>query len=71
MIKVESAAGILAASDIARAPGVVRLHLGEEDVKADTGIDPGPHNEELLWARSMVVLASAAAVWARRSARSR
>lgn len=61
MPMIESAAGVLACTEIARSPGVVRLHLGEEDLKADTGIEVGPGAAELRWARSMVVMASAAA----------
>ncbi|ROO88272.1 citrate lyase subunit beta/citryl-CoA lyase [Actinocorallia herbida] len=58
---LESAAAVLAAPALARAPRVVRLQLGEADLKADLGVDPGPDERELLWARSQVVLASAAA----------
>ena len=38
-----------------------RLQVGEADLKADTGIEPGDDERELLWVRSQVVLASAAA----------
>lgn len=58
---LESAAAVLAAPRIARAPRVVRLQLGEADLCADIGVEPGPDERELLWARSQVVLASAAA----------
>jgi citrate lyase subunit beta/citryl-CoA lyase len=57
---IETAAGLLASADIARVPRVARLHLGEEDLRAETGISPGPDQRELLWARSKVVFASAA-----------
>lgn len=58
---LESAAAVLAARDIAGAPRVVRLQIGEADLCADIGVEPGPDDRELLWARSQVVLASAAA----------
>ncbi|MCF2530301.1 HpcH/HpaI aldolase/citrate lyase family protein [Yinghuangia soli] len=58
---LESAAAILAAPEIARAPRVARLQVGEADLCADLGVTPGRDERELLWARSQVVLASAAA----------
>ena len=58
---LESAAAVLRAVEIARAPRVRRLQVGEADLKADTGIEPGDDERELLWVRSQVVLASAAA----------
>ncbi|MEV0454110.1 HpcH/HpaI aldolase/citrate lyase family protein [Catellatospora methionotrophica] len=58
---LESAAAVLAAPEIARAPRVVRLQLGEADLAADLGVTLGPDERELLWARSQAVLASAAA----------
>lgn len=58
---VESAAGVLAAAQVAAHPRVERLGLGEADLIADLGADPGPDGMELLLARSTVVLASAAA----------
>ncbi|MDL4772508.1 MULTISPECIES: HpcH/HpaI aldolase/citrate lyase family protein [Thermomonosporaceae] len=58
---LESAAAVLAAPAIARAPRVVRLQLGEADLTADLGVTPGPDESELLWARSQVVAAGAAA----------
>lgn len=58
---LESAAAVLAAPLLARAPRVARLQLGEADLKADLGVETGPDERELLWARSQVVLASAAA----------
>jgi len=59
---LEDAGAVLAALDIADAsPRVARLQLGEADLCAATGIVPGPDESELLWARSQVVLASAAA----------
>ncbi|MGI5489920.1 HpcH/HpaI aldolase/citrate lyase family protein [Microtetraspora malaysiensis] len=58
---LESGAALFAAPAIARAPRVVRLQMGEADLAADLGIRPGPDAAELLWARSQVVAASAAA----------
>ncbi|MGV9775478.1 HpcH/HpaI aldolase/citrate lyase family protein [Streptosporangium sp. NPDC003464] len=58
---LESAGAILAAPEIARAPRVSRLQIGEADLRADLGVETGPDERELLWARSQVVLASAAA----------
>ncbi|MFI6453257.1 HpcH/HpaI aldolase/citrate lyase family protein [Streptosporangium amethystogenes] len=58
---LESATAILAAPEIARAPRVARLQIGEADLRADLGVETGPDERELLWARSQVVLASAAA----------
>lgn len=56
-----SAAAVFAAPHLARAPRVHRLQLAEAELSADLGIDPGPDGTELLWARSQVVAASAAA----------
>ncbi|WP_433239661.1 HpcH/HpaI aldolase/citrate lyase family protein [Streptosporangium sp. CA-135522] len=58
---LESAGAILAAPQIARAPRVLRLQIGEADLRAELGVEAGPDERELLWARSQVVLASAAA----------
>ncbi|GAA0994096.1 CoA ester lyase [Acrocarpospora macrocephala] len=58
---LESAAAVLSAPRLAKAPRVARLQLGEADLRADLGVDPGDDERELLWARSHVVLASAAA----------
>ncbi len=52
---------MLRAAEIAQAPRVRRLQVGEADLKADTGIEPGDDERELLWVRSQVVLVSAAA----------
>lgn len=57
---LESAAAVVAALDIARAPRVRRLQLGEADLRADLGVTLGPDERELLFVRSQVVLASAA-----------
>ncbi|MFJ6567709.1 HpcH/HpaI aldolase/citrate lyase family protein [Streptomyces sp. NPDC091292] len=57
---LESAAALLSAPLIARGPRVTRMQLGEADLRADTGIEPGPDERELLWPRSHLVLACAA-----------
>lgn len=53
---IESAAGLWRAEAIARAEGVERLAFGSVDFQLDTGI--AGENEELLYARSQLVLAS-------------
>ncbi|WP_181309656.1 HpcH/HpaI aldolase/citrate lyase family protein [Nocardioides campestrisoli] len=58
---LESAAGVLRAAEIAAAPRVHRLQVGEADLRADLGVTLGPDERELLWVRSQVVLVSAAA----------
>ncbi|GAA0715593.1 CoA ester lyase [Dactylosporangium roseum] len=58
---LESAAAVMRAPAIAAAPRVVRLQLGEADLRADLGVSPGEDERELLLVRSQVVLASAAA----------
>ncbi|MFJ4773102.1 HpcH/HpaI aldolase/citrate lyase family protein [Streptomyces uncialis] len=58
---VETARALLDARELARGPRVVRLQLGEADLRAETGMDPGPDGRELLYARSRIVYASAAA----------
>ncbi|MFI5908960.1 aldolase/citrate lyase family protein [Dactylosporangium sp. NPDC051541] len=58
---VETAAGLLAAAELARAPRVARLLLGEAALVRELRLTPGPDERELLWPRSMVVAASAAA----------
>jgi len=58
---IETAAGVLAAPAIARAPRVVRLALGEADLGAELGITPSDDERELWHVRSQIVLASAAA----------
>lgn len=58
---LESAGAVICAPAIARAARVVELHLGEGPLRAELGVDPSADDRELLWARSQVVLASAAA----------
>ncbi|MGI8702213.1 MAG: aldolase/citrate lyase family protein [Nocardioidaceae bacterium] len=54
---IETAQGLAALVDTASAAGVRRLQLGEIDLAADLGLDPGPDEAELLTARSAVVAA--------------
>jgi citrate lyase subunit beta/citryl-CoA lyase len=61
---LESAAGILAARELAAAPRVERLALGATDLAADLGLPPSDavgEADPLRTARAQVVLASAAA----------
>jgi citrate lyase subunit beta / citryl-CoA lyase len=58
---IESAAGLLDAAAVARGPRVRHLQLGEADLVADLGVDLEPDGTQLLFARSLVVAASAAA----------
>ena len=57
---VETAAGVLAAADVAGVPGVARLALGTYDLAAQLGVDPDS-TTALAPARGALVLASAAA----------
>jgi citrate lyase subunit beta/citryl-CoA lyase len=53
---IETALGLWRAVDIASAPGVERLAFGSVDFQSDTGITG--EREELLYARSQLVIAS-------------
>jgi citrate lyase subunit beta/citryl-CoA lyase len=57
---VETAAGVEASFDLARVPGLVRMALGNADLAAQLGVDPG-NQSALLYSRSRLVSASAAA----------
>lgn len=59
--RLETAAAVLQAAEIARAPRVARLQLAEGPLIRQLGVEPGRDEDELLWARSMVVIAGAAA----------
>jgi citrate lyase subunit beta / citryl-CoA lyase len=54
---IESAAGVEAAYEIARLPGVAGISLGESDLRAETGAS----ETGLDWARSRIVNAAVAA----------
>ncbi|NKY35561.1 CoA ester lyase [Nocardia speluncae] len=58
---VETGTGLLAAPELARAPRLRFLQIGEVDLAADLGIEVDDSAEQLLFARSQVVVASAAA----------
>ena len=58
---LESAAAVLRAQQIASVPRVSQVQVGEADLCADVGVELGPDEREMLWARSQVVFASAAA----------
>ncbi|WP_064076099.1 HpcH/HpaI aldolase/citrate lyase family protein [Prescottella equi] len=58
---IETAAGVFAAREIALAPRVRMLQIGEVDLAADLGVDVSKDGAALLFPRSQVVAASAAA----------
>jgi citrate lyase subunit beta/citryl-CoA lyase len=59
---LESALGVRAANEIAVAPGVQAIGLGESDLRADLGLPRGDRADDgLLLARLSVVMAAAAA----------
>jgi citrate lyase subunit beta/citryl-CoA lyase len=58
---LESAAGILAAPQIAAGPRVSHLSIGEEDLAVDLGMRPSEDRREFMPIRTNVVVASAAA----------
>lgn len=58
---IESAAGVLAAVELAAAPRVVGLQIGEVDLMAELGLSASSDENELLPYRAAVVTASAAA----------
>jgi citrate lyase subunit beta/citryl-CoA lyase len=60
---VETARGIRDADQVASAPGVVRIALGNVDLSAELGVDAASH-AALAYSRSRLVVASAAAALA-------
>ncbi|MGH9059609.1 MAG: HpcH/HpaI aldolase/citrate lyase family protein, partial [Acidimicrobiales bacterium] len=58
---LESAQAVLAMGEIAAAPRVARLGVGEVDLSSELGVQLGPDEHELLWVRSQLVMYSAAA----------
>jgi citrate lyase subunit beta/citryl-CoA lyase len=58
---IESAAGLVSVTPIARAARVMRLQLGELDLAADLGVETAADELEMLNARATVVAASRAA----------
>jgi citrate lyase beta subunit len=61
LLMVETAAGVLAAPELARVPGVAGLLFGAADFRASIGARRDPDEAELLLARSTLVLAARAA----------
>ncbi|EWC59617.1 Citrate lyase beta chain [Actinokineospora spheciospongiae] len=57
---VETAAGVLHAEEVCRAPRVVRLGIGEADLAGELRVRPDPDRTELHGVRLQVVLACAA-----------
>ena len=58
---VESAAALLSARELASAPRVLRLQIGEVDLTSELGIVPSVDEREVDALRTMVIAASAAA----------
>jgi citrate lyase subunit beta/citryl-CoA lyase len=58
---LDTAMAVLGAAEIARAPRVTRLQLGEGALREQLNVELGTDERELLFVRSLVVLASAAA----------
>jgi len=58
---IETPRGVLEAAEIARHPRVARLGLGAVDLAAELGLEPRGDGLELLHARSVLAVASAAA----------
>jgi citrate lyase beta subunit len=58
---VESAMGVRAAFEIASLPRVAALLLGAVDLGAELGLEPSVDRTEILYARSKLVIDSAAA----------
>lgn len=61
MPMVESAAALLAVNEIAQAPRVRQIQIGEVDLTSELGLTPGDDEVELLAIRTSVVVASRAA----------
>jgi citrate lyase beta subunit len=58
---IETAVGLRASFEIASAPGVEALQLGGADLGAELGLRPRTDGQELVFARSQLVVDSAAA----------
>ncbi|MBM9466465.1 HpcH/HpaI aldolase/citrate lyase family protein [Nakamurella leprariae] len=56
---IESARGLALATQVASAPRVIRLGVGEADLAAELGLIPDRERTEMAWARGQIVLASA------------
>ena len=65
LVMIETPRGVLAAAEIAGAPGVAGLIAGTNDLRATLGIPPGAGRESIGFALQAVVLAArAAGIWA-------
>lgn len=60
-VLLETAAGVEAAYDIASAPGVASLGLGEADLASDLGLSGDGADDGLAWCRQRLVVAARAA----------
>jgi citrate lyase beta subunit len=58
---IETAAGLRSVHEVAEHPRVLALLLGGADLAAELGLEYRPDGQEILFARSQLVLASAAA----------
>ncbi len=58
---LETPAAVLDVRAVAAVPGVAFLQIGEYDLAAEVGVHASADESELLWARSRIVFASAAA----------
>ncbi|MGH9354850.1 MAG: HpcH/HpaI aldolase/citrate lyase family protein, partial [Terriglobia bacterium] len=58
---VETAAGMLAAAEVAKGPRVESLGFGIVDFVRDIGVEPDPSGMQTLWGQSYVVMVSRAA----------
>lgn len=59
--QLESARALSAIAELARAPRVVQLQIGEVDLLADCGMELSDDEREMLFARSLLVVESIAA----------
>ncbi|NIJ20140.1 citrate lyase subunit beta/citryl-CoA lyase [Sphingomonas naasensis] len=65
LVMIETPRGVLAAADIAAAPGIGGLIAGVNDLRAELGIPAGVGDDGLILARQTIVLAARAhRVWA-------
>lgn len=61
-VSVETALGVLKAWEVAQAcPRIISLHVGTEDLATDLGIEATVQGEELLLAKSQIILIARAA----------
>ncbi|OYD66766.1 citrate lyase beta subunit [Rhodococcus sp. OK302] len=58
---IETPEAVRRIDDLLRVPRVARVQLGEYDLCAAVGLDPGPDESETAWARNQIVFACAGA----------